>query len=78
MLKAGIGTIKWFDRENKRGVIAPLETGRKESPTDDLYFEVGDAEALLLKVGQLVQFVVATDSPAGPEAKEVTVLSQNA
>lgn len=79
MQKASIGTIKFFDPANKRGMIAPqmieLDKSQSKDLPSDLYFEVSDAEASHLQVGQLVQFAVE-DTDIGKVAKNVTVLSE--
>lgn len=70
-----IGKVKMFDREKRRGVIAPQDVKSIPSPSGDLYFEVTGEEAVGLREGQLVQFVLV-DTPDGLEAKDVTVLSE--
>ena len=75
MQTVGIGKVKMFDREKRRGVIAPQDVKAVPSPSGDLYFEVTGEEAVRLREGQLVQFVLV-DTPTGWEAKDVTVLSQ--
>jgi cold shock CspA family protein len=82
MQKVWIGTIKFFDRANRRGMIAPEKIEPTKSKSIDLpselYFEVGINEALRLQVGQLVQFVAEEDRDIGLVAKNVTVLSEQA
>jgi cold shock CspA family protein len=78
MPEAGIGTIAWFDRGKKRGVIAREGAGAKQGSAGELYFECSDAEAMQLKEGQRVQFVVEENANLGRMAKNVTVLSQKA
>jgi cold shock CspA family protein len=74
----GIGTIKYFDRTNKRGMIAREAAAKSaESSADELYFEVDDSEARKLHEGQLVQFVME-QTDLGPEAKQIEVLSDKA
>lgn len=78
--KAGIGTIKFFDKTTKSGVI--VLQGRpasQEKIAQDVYFEIDENQAkdLKLRVGQLVQFVL-DDKGFGAEAKEITVLNSNA
>ncbi len=76
--EAGIGKIKYFDREKKRGVIAPENGLTKQSAWADLYFQVNDDRtAASLRVGQLVQFV-KEETEIGLEAKQITVLSEKA
>jgi cold shock CspA family protein len=71
----GIGTIKYFDRVRKRGMIA--RESATQSQADELYFEVDDRKALKLREGQLVQFVMQ-DTALGLEATEIEVLSDKA
>jgi cold shock CspA family protein len=73
--KVGIGSIKLFDPETKRGVISQKDIGSEQKEAEDLYFEVGNEESLQLRVGQLVQFVIA-DSEIGKQATDITVLSE--
>ncbi len=75
----GIGTIKYFDRAKKRGMIAreSATESTAKSATSDLYFEVDDSKALKLREGQLVQFVMQ-ETELGPEATQIEVLSEQA
>jgi cold shock CspA family protein len=72
----GIGTIKYFDRAKKRGMIA--RESAAQSKANELYFEVeDDSKALKLHEGQLVQFVMQ-ETDLGLEATEIEVLSDKA
>jgi cold shock CspA family protein len=73
--KVGIGSIKLFDPETKRGVISMRDIGSEQKEAEDLYFEVGNEESLQLHEGQLVQFIIA-DSEIGKQATDITVLSE--
>jgi len=59
---SGIGTIKYFDKETKGGLISPSVAGLSPSVAGlipELYFEINsDDEARKLHVGDLVQFVI--------------------
>ena len=72
---AEIGGIKFFDPAKKSGVIE--EVGTQQKTAGDLYFEVSEEQALRLRVGQLVRFLVE-QTPSGAEAKDIAVLSQKA
>jgi len=78
----GMGVVKLFDSKNKRGVISqqsqPEQAATKGGRPKDVYFEATDAEALRLRVGQLVQFVLKETEDMGLVAKDVTVLSDKA
>ncbi len=74
--EAGIGTIKYFDKGKKRGVISPENGVSKQSALEDIFFQVADERtAANLRVGQLVQFM-KEETDIGIEAKQVTVLSE--
>ncbi|HEY4722644.1 MAG TPA: hypothetical protein VII92_12400 [Anaerolineae bacterium] len=79
--KVGIGVVKLFDSRNRRGVISqqpqPEQAATKGGRPNDVYFEVTDTEALRLREGQLVQFVMK-ETDMGLVAKDVTVLSDRA
>ncbi len=73
----GIGTIKYFDKTKKRGMIARESEKSATSAASEIYFEVGDNEARNLREGQLVQFIME-QTDLGPEAKQIKVLSEKA
>jgi hypothetical protein len=79
MQEVGIGIIKLFDPKHNRGVIAPYEALTKQGIPSDVYFEATGNEALQLREGQLVQFVVAdTDPDIGMVATGIKVLREQA
>ncbi len=73
MQQAAIGRIIYFDSNNRRGVIAPQNVASQAAIPSELYFKVDEAQALALRVGQLVQFLVDND-----KAVDIAVLSQTA
>jgi hypothetical protein len=73
MQEAAIGRIIYFDANNRRGVIAPQNIASQQNIPGELYFKVDEAQALALRVGQLVRFLVEND-----KAVDIAVLSQSA
>jgi cold shock CspA family protein len=81
-LDVGIGVVKLFDSRNRRGIISqqpePGQAATKGGRPEDVYFEVTGPEALKLREGQLVQFVMEKTQDMGLVAKDVRVLSDKA